>query len=97
MTEKEKADLVSEARAVIETIKKQYMVEVIKDCMIPPLVNIQTGKTTGFAVQLELNTRYNYDEFMLMQWKKMLNAEHWYITARRCKLHVIFKVRYKED
>ncbi|MDT3388897.1 MAG: hypothetical protein LIR46_14245 [Bacteroidota bacterium] len=98
MTEKDKANLVSDARAVVETIKKQYSrVQIIKDCMIPPLVNIQTGKTTGFAVQIQLNTRYNSDEFMLMQWKEMLNAESWYITARRCKLHVIFKVRYEED
>lgn len=96
MTEKERNVLVKEACALIELIKKQFEVEVIKDHLVSQLVNTKTNKYVGFAIRLELSTRYDYDEYMLTQWKKMLKADEWYISARRCQLHVTFKVRYKE-
>lgn len=97
MTEKQRNEQVKEACALIELIKKQFEVEVIKDHLVSQLVNIKTNKYVGFAIRLELSTRYDYDEYMLTKWKKMLNADEWYISARRCQLHVTFKVRYKED
>ena len=51
----------------------------------------------GFGVKLQLNTRYDYDEEMLTQWKNMLKADEWHISVKRNQLHVTFKVRYKED
>lgn len=96
MTEKERDDMVKDACAVIERIKAQYEVEVIKDIEIPQLVNMKTGKYIGFAVRLQLNTRYDYDEFMLNQWKKMLGAGYWSLSVKRCQLHVTFKVYYKK-
>lgn len=96
MTEKERTKLVNDAYAVIETIKKQLEVDVIKDYFIAQLVNMKTNKYTGFAVKLQLSTRYDYDEFLLSQWKKMLNADEWYLSVKRCQLRVTFKVYYKE-
>ena len=97
MTEKQKDDLLKDVVAAIGVIKAQFEVEVIKDYEIPPLVNMKTGKDLGFGVKLQLNTRYDYDEKMLTQWKNMLKADEWYISVKRNQLHVTFKVRYKED
>ena len=46
---------------------------------------------------MQLNTRYDYDEEMLTQWKNMLKADEWYISVKRNQLHVTFKVRYKKN
>lgn len=97
MTEKEKDDLLKDAVAAIGAIKAQFEVEVIKDYEIPPLVNTNTGEDIGFGVKLQLNTRYDYDEEMLTQWKNMLKADDWYISVKRNQLHVTFKVRYKKE
>jgi hypothetical protein len=97
MNEKEKDDLLKDVVAAIGVIKAQFEVEVIKDYEIPPLVNTNTGENLGFGVKLQLNTRYDYDEEMLTQWKNMLKADEWYISVKRNQLHVTFKVRFKED
>jgi hypothetical protein len=96
MNEKEKDDLLKDAVAAIGVIKAQYDGEVIKEYEIPPLVNMNTGETTGFGVQMQLNTRYDYDEAMLTEWKRLLKADEWYINVKRNQLHVTFMVRYKE-
>lgn len=97
MTDKQKDDLLKETVAAIGVIKAQFEVEVIKDYEIPPLVNTNTGEHKGFGVKLQLNTRYDYDEAMLTEWKRLLKADEWYISVKRNQLHVTFKVRYKED
>lgn len=97
MTEKERNDMVHDASAVIKKIQSQIRQGVIKDYMIPQLVSLETGKYIGFAVKLELSTRYDYDELLLTQWKKMLNADEWIISVKRCQLHVTFKVYYKKN
>lgn len=96
MTDKQKDDLLKDAVAAIGVIKAQFEVEVIKDYEIPPLVNTNTGEYKGFGVMLQLNTRYDYDEAMLTEWKRLLKADEWYISVKRNQLHVTFKVRYKE-
>lgn len=97
MTEQEKDNLLKDAVAAIGAIKAQFDAEVIRNYEIPPLVNTNTGENIGFGVKLQLNTRYDYDEEMLTQWKNMLKADDWYISVKRNQLHVTFKVRYKED
>lgn len=97
MTEKQKDDLLKDAVAAIDTIKAQFEVEVIKDYEIPPLVNTKTGEDIGFGVKMQLSTRYDYDEELLTEWKRLLKADEWYISVKRNQLHVTFKVRYKED
>ena len=97
MNEKEKDNLLKDVVAAIGAIKARFKVEVIKDYEIPPLVNTYTGEDFGFGVKLQLNTRYDYDEEMLTQWKRLLKADDWYISVKRNQLHVTFKVRYKEE
>lgn len=94
MTDKQINELLDEVIAGITEIKSQFKVEVIKDYEIPPLVN--TGEYKGFGVKLQLNTRYDYDEAMLTEWKRLLKADEWYISVKRNQLHVTFKVRHKE-
>ena len=96
MKEKQKDELLKHVVGAIGAIKAQFEVEVIKDYEIPPLVNTKTMQDIGFGVKLQLNTRYDYDEEMLTQWKNMLKADEWYISVKRNQLHVTFKVRYKE-
>ena len=97
MNEKQKDELLKHVVGAIGAIKAQFEVEVIKDYEIPPLVNTKTMQDIGFGVKLQLNTRYDYDEEMLTQWKNMLKADEWYISVKRNQLHVTFKVRFKED
>lgn len=97
MTDKQKDDLLRDVVAAIGIIKAQYDVEVIKDCEVPPLVNTNTGADIGFGVRLQLNTRYDYDEALLTEWKHLLKADDWFISVKRNQLHVMFTVRYKED
>lgn len=96
MTEKQK-DLLKHIVGAIGVIKAQYEVEVIKDYEIPPLVNMHTMQDIGFGVKLQLNTRYDYDEEMLTQWKQLLTADEWYISVKRNQLLVTFNVRFKEE
>jgi hypothetical protein len=96
MTDKQISKLLDEVIAGITEIKAQFEVEVIKDYEIPPLVNTNTGEYVGFGVKLQLNTRYDYDEAMLTEWKRLLKADEWYINVKRNQLHVTFMVRYKE-
>lgn len=92
-----KENLLKNIVSAIGVIKNKFKVEVIKDYEIPPLVNIRTKQEIGFAVKLLLNTRYDYNEELLTDWKRMLNADEWYISVKRNQLHIIFKVRYKEE
>ena len=96
MTDKQKDDLLKDAFATIGVIRAQFEVEVIKDYEIPLLVNMNSGEYKGFGVKLQLNTRYDYDEAMLTEWKRLLKADEWYINVKRNQLHVTFMVRYKE-
>lgn len=97
MTDKQKDDLLKDTLAAIGAIKAQFEVEVIKDYEVPPLVNTNTGADIGFGVRLQLNTRYDYDEALLTEWKRLLKADDWYISVKCNQLHVMFKVGYKED
>ena len=97
MTEKEKDNLLKDAVAAIGVIKAQYEGEVIKDYEIPPLVNMNTGENIGFGVKMQLSTRYDYDEELLTEWKRLLKADDWHISVKRNQLHVTFKVRYKKE
>lgn len=97
MTDKQKDGLLKDTVAAIGVIKAQFEAEVIKDYEVPPLVNTNTGANIGFGVKLQLNTRYDYDEALLTEWKHLLKADDWFISVKRNQLHVTFKVRYKED
>ena len=96
MNEKEKDNLLKEAVAAIGVIKAQYDSEVIKDYEIPPLVNMNTGQDIGFGVKMQLSTRYDYDEELLTEWKRLLKADDWYIRVKRNQLHITFNVRYEK-
>lgn len=92
-----KENLLKNIVSAIGVIKNKFEVEVIKDYEIPPLVNLLSKQEIGFAVKLLLNTRYDYNEELITDWKRLLNADEWYISVKRNQLHIIFKVRYKEE
>lgn len=78
----------------IKTIKSKYEVEVIKEYEIPPIVNTKTGKTTGHAVVIRLNTKYDYDDNIIETWKGLLNADEWSIRATKNQLWITFRIHY---
>lgn len=97
MSEKEKDNLLKDVVAAIGVIKAQYEVEVIKNYEIPTLVNTRTLQESGFGVKLQLNTRYDYGEEIFSQWKQLLNADNWFVSVTRNQLHIMFKVKFKDE
>ena len=81
----------------IEAIKKEVQKDVIKDYMLPPLVNMKTGKTTGHGVEMQVSTKYDYSEDVLKDWKEKLGADGWNIRVRRNQLFIRFFVHYDEE
>lgn len=88
-------ELMNDAVRSVDEIKKNVSADVIKVYEILPLVNTKTMQDTGFAVKLQLNTHYEYDEALLTEWKKLICADDWYISVKRNQLHVLFIVRYE--
>ena len=95
MTEAQKEDLLKRIVASIDRIKELYKVEMIKDYELPSLVNMDTKQDIGVGVKLQLNTSYTYNEFKLTTWKRLLQANDWYIKYDHNHLYVIFTVLYK--
>ena len=81
----------------IEAIKKEVQKDVIKDYMLPPLVNMKTGKTTGHGVEMQVSTKYDYSEDVLKDWKENLGADGWNIRVRRNQLFIRFFIHYDEE
>ena len=93
MTEQEAIKRTNEA---IEAIKKDVQKDVIKDYALPPLVNMQTGRTTGHAVEMQVSTKYDYGEVVMTEWKEKLGADSWNIRVRRNQLWLRFFIHYDE-
>lgn len=83
-----------EAQEIVKSLQGIYAKGVIKDCEIPPLVNIETGKDTGFAVIIHLAPKYEYTNDLLNEWKEKLSADEYTITVKKNQLQVKFIVRY---
>lgn len=81
----------------LEEIKSELQDGVIKDIEIPPLVNMKTGKTTGHAVEMQVSTKYDYNETLLTEWKDKPKADAWNIRVRNNRLFLRFFIHYKED
>ncbi len=67
---------------------------VIKNCEMPTLCNMETCKSTGFAVILTLSTKYDYTNKVLDMWRDKLQADDYMISVRRNQLRVRFNVMY---
>lgn len=87
---------VEHAYQVICELKEKYADGVIKGHEIPPLVNIETGEDTGFAVIIYLANKYEYADDILNEWKELLHADEYTVTAKRNQLAVKFKVHYND-
>lgn len=84
-----------QAYKTLQEIKSGLSVsDAIKDHEMLTLCNIDTGKTTGFAVILTLSTKYDYTNTVLEDWRKRLQAEDYQIRVRHNQLIVRFDVRF---
>lgn len=85
---------IEHAASVVKEIKAEVNEGVIKDCEIPTLCNMETGKTTGFAVVLTLSTKYDYTNTILDEWKERLCAGEYLIIGSKNQLKVRFNVKF---
>lgn len=81
------------AAEVIEAMQEEYAKGVILDWEMPSMVNMNTGATTGFAVVIQVGTKFEYTEDLLKQWKERFDADEYKISTRRNKLWLTFTVR----
>ena len=84
---------VEHAASVIKAMQEEYAKGVIKDWEIPPMVNMKTGETTGFAVVINVASKYDYTEDLLKEWKERFDADEYKISARRNQLWITFTIR----
>ena len=82
-----------EAQEIVKSLQGIYAKGVIKDWEIPPLVNVETGKDTGFAVIIRIAPKYEYTNDLLNEWKEMLSADEYTITVKKNQLQIKFIVR----
>ena len=82
------------ANSVIKALKQEYSECVIKDFVIPPLINIKTCKNIGFAVILYVASKYDYSEELLGEWKEKFGADEYSISVKRNQLQIKFTIRY---
>ena len=87
---------IKHTRDIVEAIKHDLVAGVIKDCSMPPLVNMKTGKTTGYGVVMQVSTKYDYGEKILKEWKKKLGADGWNIHVSRGQLYIRFFIHDKK-
>lgn len=85
------------AASVIKDIMAKVNKGVIKDYKMPSLCNMQTGETTGFAVCIQLGTKFDYTNAILDDWMKQLCADEYMISVKCTQLWVQFKVRYDKE
>lgn len=76
-------------RDIVEAIKHDTVPGVIKGYSILPLADM-IGKTTGYAVVMQVSTKYHYGEITLKEWKKKLGADYWNINVYRGQLFIRF-------
>ena len=82
------------AAEVIKALKTKCVDGVIKDYEMPSLCNMETCKTTGFAVILTLGTKFDYTSELLDEWKGLFHAEDYMISVKRNQLFVRFNVMF---
>ena len=82
------------AAEVIKALKAKCADGVIKDYEMPSLCNMETCKTTGFAVILTLGTKFDYTNKILDEWKGLFHADDYMIRVKRNQLFVRFNVMF---
>ena len=88
------AKTVEYATEQIKKIKAESEAEYIKDYMIYSLINRKTLQNTGFCIQLQLSTKYDYDKELFERMVERFEADDGYISVKRSQLWVYIKVRY---
>jgi len=77
---------------IIKAITEEYK-DMLKDYETAPLVNVNTGKTTGYGIILTVNTKYSYDVDTLSYLKEKFGADELYVKCKRGQMLVTLKVR----
>ena len=86
---------IKHTRDVVEAIKHDLVPGTIRDCSMPPLADMKTGKTIGYEVVMQVSTKYYYGEKTLKEWKKKLGADGWNFHVSRGQLYIRFFIHEK--
>ena len=81
------------AEEVIKAMQDEYAKDVIKDYVMPPLVNLKTDEAIGFAVALQVSAKYDYNERLLNEWKERFEADEYQVSVKHNQLWLTFKIR----
>ena len=81
------------AAEVIKAMQDEYAKDVIKDYVMPPLVNMKTDEAIGFAVALQVSAKYDYNERLLNEWKERFDADEYQVSVKHNQLWLTFKIR----
>lgn len=85
---------IEQAAKALKEIKAEVCDGVIRDYKILPMLNLETGKESGFAVNLTLSSKYDFVSTILDSWQKRLKAHHYIISVKNNQLRVQFRVLF---
>ena len=88
---------IEHAGNVIKSLIEKTNAGVIKTYNMPSLNNLKTGERTGFAVCIQLGTKFDYTNTVLDDWMKQLCASEYMISVKRGQLWVQFIIRYDQE
>lgn len=87
---------IEHAASVLKEIKAEIKDDVIKDHKILTLINMESEKEMGFALNLILSTKYTYSSSLFENWRKRLVAHNYFIRVNQNKLTISFNVIKKK-
>lgn len=79
--------------AKVKDIAETIDYGVFKGYHIYELTYVNTCEVTGLLVEIYVKKCYHYYEFLLKSWKNRLTAYEYYITCKKDKIAICFKVR----
>lgn len=82
-------EIIEKAIKEITSIPR-YNFDVITESNIHPLTDANE-KEFGYCVIFHLNQKYGYTEATINEWKNILGASDYYISASNNKLSIYFK------
>lgn len=93
MNKKEAQDLRDVIEPKVKDIAETIDYGIFKGYHIYELSEVYTCEVTGLLVEIYVKQSYHYYEFLLKNWKIRLTADEYYITYKKNKIAICFKIR----
>lgn len=79
------------AEIIIKALQKENSTDTIKGSECQLVVNPMTNETLGFAISLQVSTKFTYTEELLEEWKERFWADHFHVKVVRNQLWLMFR------